>query len=101
MKINFGQVWCPEADCSSSCACTLGSAHEQQFRFLLFKENITIHCRFVITTIDFSLKFTGLVQNREFHDFEKPSLDPRTTRKHILRPLEQHWSFASEAKHNS
>ena len=35
MKINFCQVWCPEADYNSSYAWTLGSAHEQQFRFVV------------------------------------------------------------------
>ncbi len=30
MKIDFGQVWCSEADCSSSCSWTWGLAHESK-----------------------------------------------------------------------
>ena len=35
MKINFDQVWRPEADYNSSYACTLGSTHEQNIRVLV------------------------------------------------------------------
>ena len=31
MKINFGQIWCPEAECSSSCSCTWGLVKNHDF----------------------------------------------------------------------
>ncbi len=34
MKINFGQVWCPEADCSSSCYCTWGLGYELKYKYI-------------------------------------------------------------------
>ncbi len=37
MKINFGQIWCPEADCSSSCSWTWSLAHES--KILKISEN--------------------------------------------------------------
>ena len=43
MKINFGQVWRPEADYNSSYAWTSGSAHKQKFRVCLVVRKFKIH----------------------------------------------------------
>ncbi len=43
MKINFGQVWRPEADYNSSYAWTSGSAHKQKFRVFFVVTKFKIH----------------------------------------------------------